>query len=121
MSGPAVPESLGPLGAAKWTELVSRLTAHDPVTLTTLEVYCASYQRWREAQIWLDEHGDVLEVWRGSLPWFADSCRLLLLSMAYLSHFILPQVRTEKVRSPESGSSGLPLECLPQQIHVVQD
>jgi len=62
MSGPAVPESLGPLGAAKWTELVSRLTAHDPVTLTTLEVYCASYQRWREAQIWLDEHGDVLEI-----------------------------------------------------------
>ncbi|HRY90437.1 MAG TPA: P27 family phage terminase small subunit, partial [Rubrivivax sp.] len=57
-----VPESLGPLGAAKWTELVSRLTAHDPVTLTTLEVYCASYQRWREAQIWLDEHGDVLEI-----------------------------------------------------------
>lgn len=60
----AAPETLGEIGRQKWSETVSRLKRPEPNArvLTTLEVYCASYERWARAQKWLDEHGDVLEI-----------------------------------------------------------
>lgn len=60
--GAAAPATLGETGRAKWAELAPRLRSKSPRLLTGLEVYCANYQRWVEAQSWLDEHGDVLEI-----------------------------------------------------------
>lgn len=60
------PQTLGPIAAAKWDELCSRLRSANgaelPSVLAGLEIYCSNYQRWVEAQRWLDEHGDVLEI-----------------------------------------------------------
>lgn len=56
------PTSLGPKGIEKWKQLQPNLRAGGQSALDTLEVYCAAYERWVNAQRWLDEHGDVLEI-----------------------------------------------------------
>lgn len=56
------PASLGETGAEKWRQLQPKLHHGDQGTLDTLEVYCASYERWTLAQEWLTAHGDVLEI-----------------------------------------------------------
>lgn len=57
------PPSLGPVGAEKWRQLRPRLCEQeDQADLDLLEIYCASYERWMNAQKWLNENGDVLEI-----------------------------------------------------------
>ena len=56
------PATLGKVAAEKWRELAPRMQNDNPVALVALEVYCANYQRWLEAQRWLDDYGDVLEI-----------------------------------------------------------
>ena len=56
------PPTLGDVAREKWLELRPLLVNDSPAALTRLEVYCVNYQRWRQAQEWLDEHGDVLEI-----------------------------------------------------------
>ena len=56
------PQNLGELASAKWLELRPLVLYPTPEALTRLEVYCVNYERWRHAQEWLDEHGDVLEI-----------------------------------------------------------
>ena len=61
MNVPA-PATLGKVAAEKWREFAARIQSDNPVTLGALEVYCSNYGRWIDAQRWLDEHGDVLEI-----------------------------------------------------------
>lgn len=56
------PSSLGSVGCQKWAELEPRLRGKDQLVLDQLELYCSAYERWVNAQHWLDEHGDVLEI-----------------------------------------------------------
>jgi len=59
---PDPPAHLGEIAAAKWRELIPLVDRPAPPALTLLEIYATNYQRWYEAQGWLDEHGDVLEL-----------------------------------------------------------
>jgi len=56
------PPTLGKAAAEKWREFAPRIQSDNPVTLGALEVYCSNYERWIDAQRWLDEYGDVLEI-----------------------------------------------------------
>lgn len=56
------PASLGDVGREKWGQLQPKLRGGGQAALDQLEVYCAAYERWVQAQKWLDEHGDVLEI-----------------------------------------------------------
>ena len=58
----AVPSTLGAIAAEKWAEFRQLLMNDSPASLTRLEIYCVNYERWRQAQEWLAEHGDVLEI-----------------------------------------------------------
>lgn len=55
------PDTLGEAGKRKWREM-QPLVKQTVTLLDQLEIYCAAYQRWVDAQAWLTEHGDVMEI-----------------------------------------------------------
>jgi len=62
------PPELGPIARAEWLRLVPSLSAHIdlmPFDRIPLAIYCASYQRWIEGIVGLQEYGMMIKTPKG--------------------------------------------------------
>jgi P27 family predicted phage terminase small subunit len=134
IGAPTCPEELDEVGKAKWTEIVTFLTAMELITKADSDMmglYCAAYSRWYAAEAKVKQFGAILKSKQGGLyrsPYLdvviqaskemQKLSRVLGLDAMSRKKLGIPSIRVRGVAAPDSKELPLPTPKPPTAADV---
>lgn len=109
----ACPAHLDGLARAEWRRIVADPEARKlfgPANRATLEAYCVTYARWRDAEEHLAKHGPIVPTPRTNVPMHSPMMTVAAKERAALvalaAELGLTPASRSKVRAHEAGGDG---------------